>query len=112
MISVKCLTKIAIILKSVTLPKFHKAFVNRKYRLMFSNKSAKKPGPTGPDAKLIHLIVDMKKRNPSYGYRRIAMQISNAFGIVINKDIGHMKDSLLPIDFVLTPFILKPTGLW
>ena len=112
MISVKRLTKIAIILKSVTLPKFHKAFVNRKCRLMFSNKSTKKPGPTGPDAKLIHLIVDMKKHNPSYGYRRIAMQISNAFGIVINKDIGHMQDSLLPIDFVLTPFILKPTGLW
>ena len=105
MISVKRLTKIAIILKSVTLPKFHKAFVNRKYRLMFLNKS-------GYDAKLIHLIVDMKKRNPSYGYSRIAMQILNAFGIVINKDIGHMKDSLLPIDFVLTPFILKPTGLW
>ncbi len=82
MISVKCLTKISIILKPAKLLKFHKALVNRKYRLMFSNKSAKKPVPTGPDAKVIHLIVDMKKRNPSYGYRRIAMQISNAFGIV------------------------------
>jgi putative transposase len=29
----------------------------------------------------------MKQRNPSYGYRRIAMQISNAFGIPIDKDI-------------------------
>ena len=64
----------------------------------------------------------MKKRNPRYGHRRIAMQISNAFGIEIDKDvvrrvldkhyknrpngdgpswltfIGHVKDSLWSVD--------------
>jgi len=86
LMSVKRITKIAIILKPATLLKFHKALVARKYRLLFSNKSSKKPGPKGPDAKVIHLIIDMKQHNPSYGYRRIAMQISNAFGIVIDRD--------------------------
>ena len=122
MISTKRLTRIAIILKPATLLRFHKALVNRKYRLLFSNKSSKKPGPKGPDQKVISLILEMKKRNPNYGYRRIAMQISNAFGISIDKDIvrrvlskyyknnpqdsgpswltfiGHMKDSLWSID--------------
>ena len=87
MISAKRLTRIAIILKPAMLLKFHKALVQRKYSLLFSNKSQKKPGPKGPEQKVIDLIIGMKQRNPSYGYRRIAMQISNAFGIVIDKDI-------------------------
>lgn len=58
MISVRRLTRIAIILKPGTLLKFHKALVNRKYRLLFSNKSSKKPGPKWPDEKMIHLIID------------------------------------------------------
>ncbi len=122
MISAKRLTRIAITLKPATLLKFHKALVNRKYRLLFSNISSKKPGPKGIDEKVIYLIIEMKQRNPNYGYRRIAMQISNAFGIEIDKDvvrrvlskhyknnpegtgpswlsfIGHMKDSLWSID--------------
>ena len=76
MISARRLIRIAIILKPATLLKFHKALVNRKYRLLFSNKSSRKPGPKGPDEKIIHLILEMKQRNPSYGYRRIAMQIA------------------------------------
>lgn len=122
MINARRLTRIAIILKPATLLKFHKALVNRKYRLLFSNKSSRKPGPKGPDEKIIHIIIEMKQRNPSYGYRRIAMQISDTFGIIIDKDvvrrilskhyknkpehtgpswltfIGHMKDSLWSID--------------
>lgn len=71
----------------------------------------------------------MKKRNPSYGYRRIAMQISIAFDVSIDKDIvrrilnkyynprpgsggpswltfiGHMKDSLWSMDFFQTESI-------
>ena len=64
----------------------------------------------------------MKKRNPSFGYLRIAMQIKNAFGINLDKGVvkrildkydkstgggegpswltflGHMKDSLWSVD--------------
>ena len=129
MISAKRLARIAIILKPATLLKFHKALVTRKYRLLFSNKLPKKSGPKGPDQTIINLIIEMKQRNPSYGYRRIAMQISNTFGIILDKDvvrrilnrhyknnptdtgpswltfIGHMKDSLWSIDLFRTESI-------
>jgi putative transposase len=72
---------------------------------------------------LIRLILEMKKRNPQYGYLRIAMQIQNVFDVKINKDVvrrvltkfhlknpyhngpswlsflANMKDSLWSVDF-------------
>ena len=87
MISAKRLSQVAITLKPATFLKFHKALVKRIYHLLFSNKISKKPGAKGPDKSLIDAILEMKKRNPSYGYRRIAMQISNAFGFTVDKDM-------------------------
>jgi hypothetical protein len=87
MISLKRLQLIAVIIKPATLLKFHKALVHRKYSCLFSNKSRKKSGPKGPEQSIIHLILEMKQRNPTYGYRRIAMQLSNTFGISIDKDV-------------------------
>ena len=116
------LKRIAIILKPATLLKFHKALIQRKYHVLFSNKSSRKPGPKGPDEQVIEVIIEMKRRNPRYGYRRIAMQVAHAFGISIDKDvvrrvlskhykgnpddtgpswltfIGYMKDSLWSVD--------------
>jgi len=98
--------------------------VKRKYHLLFSNKTPRKPGRKGPSDELVQLIVEMKRRNPSYGYLRIAMQIEVSFEIRIDKGIvkrvldkhyqptipsdsgpswlsfiGHMKDSLWSVDF-------------
>ena len=87
MISTKKLSRITITLKPATLLKFHQILVKRKYHLLFSNKISKKPGPKGPSQSLIAAIIEMKKRNPNYGYRRIAMQISSAFAIKIDKDV-------------------------
>lgn len=122
-LSPKQLAKIAIIIKPSMLIKFHKALIKRKYRLLFSNQSKRKPGPPGPPQTLINTVLEMKKRNPRFGCRRIAMQISNQFDLDINKDvvwriltkyhkptsdddgpswltfIGHAKDSLWSIDF-------------
>ena len=116
------LERIAILLKPATLLKFHKALVQRKYHNLFANKSRRKPGPKGPEQSIIDLILEMQQRNPSYGYRRIAMQIANSFGVPIDKDIvrrvlshhyknnphdqgpswltfiGHLKDSLWSVD--------------
>ncbi len=78
------LNKIAIILKPTTLLKFHKALVERKYKLLHSNKGNKKPGRKGPTPKMVQLIIDIKQRNPRYGYRRIAMQVYQSFGITIS----------------------------
>jgi len=111
--------------------KFHKALVDRKYRLLFSSSSRRrKPGPKGPSAELIAAIVEMKRRNPRFGCVRIAQQISHAFGRQIDKDVvrrvlatyyrpgsggegpswlsfvGHAKDSLWSIDLFRCESIL------
>jgi putative transposase len=81
------LLRSAIAFKPSTLLNFHRALVQRKYRLLFSPKHRAKPGPKGPDQDLIGAVVDMKKRNPRWGCPRIAKQIELAFGIPINKDV-------------------------
>ena len=76
------------LIKPATLFKFHKALVDRKYRLLFSNPAPRrKPGPKGPARALIAAIVEMKRRNPKFGYLRIAQQISHVFGMALNKDV-------------------------
>jgi hypothetical protein len=77
-----------VILKPATLFKFHKALVHRKYRLLFSYSPGKrKPGPKGPSAQLIAVILEIKRRNPKFGCVRIAQQVNHAFGIKIDKDV-------------------------
>jgi putative transposase len=114
--------RVAIAFKTSTLLNFHRALVNRKYRLLFSPKRSAKPGPKGPTAELIHAVMEMKKRNPTWGCPQIADQINLAFGTSINKDVvrrilaayyrpdpgsdgpswltflGHTKDSLWSLD--------------
>ncbi len=81
------LVRSAIVLKPSTILAFHRALVKRKYRLLFTPKRRGKPGPKGPSPELITAIVEMKQRNPRFGCRRIAQQISFAFGIDIDQDV-------------------------
>jgi hypothetical protein len=114
--------RVAILFKPSTLLSFHRALVRRKYRLLFSPKQRTKPGPKGPTVDLIRAVVEMKRRNPSWGCPQIADQINLAFGSAINKDVvrrilalhyrpkpredgpswlsflGHTKDSLWSLD--------------
>ena len=129
-ISKKRLQKIAIILKRATLLKFHQALVKRKYSKLFSNKTQTKPGRKGPEQDLTDLVVEMKRRNPRFGYGRIAMQIFKEFGIDISRFavarilrqnyknipdntgpswltfMGHAKDSLWSVDLFRCESIL------
>ena len=77
--------KFAIILKPATILCFHKALVKRKYKTLFSNKSHNKLGRKAPDQKIVDLVIEIKKRNKTFGYGRIAMQIFEAFGIEISR---------------------------
>jgi hypothetical protein len=112
----------AIVLKPSTLLGLHRALTTRKYRRLFSSKAPNKPGPKGPTRDVMAAVVDMKRRNPTWGCPRIAQQIALAFGIAINKDVvrrilaeryrpepesagpswltvlGHTKDSLWSLD--------------
>ena len=57
----------------------------QKYRLLFSPKRRSRPGPKGPIGELIDAVVEMKRRNPTWGCKRIAQQITLAFGVDIDK---------------------------
>jgi hypothetical protein len=82
--------KVARILKPATLLRFHRALVDRKYRRLFSSAGARsKPGPKGPTREIISAIIEMKLRNPRFGYQRIAQQISHGFGVPIDKDVAR-----------------------
>ena len=80
------LIRSAIVLKPSTLLSLHRALTRRKYRLLFSSKVHAKPGPKGPSQEVVAAVVDMKRRNPTWGCPRIAQQITLAFSIPINKD--------------------------
>lgn len=121
-ISENRLQKVAVIFKPATILSFHKALVNRKYSRLYSNKTTKIPGRKPQDQALIDLVIEMKLRNPAFGYGRISMQIFEAFGITISRFavrrilrknkhklpfgdgpswltfLGHMKDSLWSVD--------------
>ena len=85
LISGNRLKKIAAIIKSTTLLAFHKSLVIRKFSRLYSNKTKKIPGRKPQDQAVIDLVIEMKKRNPSFGYGRISMQIFKAFGIAISR---------------------------
>lgn len=87
MMSYKRMVKTAIIVKPSTLLGFHSALVKKKYQRLFGSTHKSKPGPKGPDLELIKLIIDIKQHNPHFGSPKIALLISNRFGVEINKDI-------------------------
>jgi hypothetical protein len=77
----------AIVLKTSTLFSFHKMLVKQKYRLLFSPRRVRRPGPKGPAKELIDAVLEMKRRNRRWGCKRIAEQIAMAFGVDIDKDV-------------------------
>ena len=81
------LLRSAIVLKPSTILSFHRSLVKRKYRLLFTPKSRGRPGPRGPSPELISAILEMKRRNPRFGYQRIAEQISLVFNVKVNRDV-------------------------
>ena len=77
----------AVVLKTSTLLHFHKRLIQQKYRLLFSAKRVRRPGPKGPTKELIDAVLEMKRRNGTWGCKRIAEQIALAFGVDIDKDV-------------------------
>ena len=67
---------VAIVLKPSTIISFHRAWVKQIYRWLFTPKRRGKPGPKGPSEEIIAAILEMKRRNPRFGCRRIAQELS------------------------------------
>jgi len=123
----------SLLLKPATILNFHKALVNRKYSILFRNKTKRKPGPKGPSKDLIKLVLEIKKRNPHMGCPQIADLISNNFDFSIDDNtvsrilkkylkpdpenggpswlnfIGNTADSLWSIDFFCVESVLLKT---
>ena len=79
------LLRSAIVLKPSTLLHLHYVLTKRKYRLLFSpRRGRRRPGPKGPTKELIDAVLEMKRRNPSWGCPRIAEQIALVFGVEID----------------------------
>src|SRR5947208_12772407 len=57
----------SIVLRPSTLLHFHHMVIQRKYQTLFSPKRGRRPGPKGPAKELIDAVVEMKRRNPSWG---------------------------------------------
>jgi transposase InsO family protein len=117
-----CLVKTAVGIRPSTLLRCHDYLVHRKYRALYSPHSRGKPEPKGPSQELIRAIVELKRRNPRFGYPRIARIISKTFGLEIDSNVvrrvlakyyypeyggngpswltflEHMKDSLWSVD--------------
>ena len=88
-IPLKRLAKCAVILKPSSVIRFHQALVLCKYRWLYASGKRSRLGLKGPTKEVIAAVVEMKRRNPRLGCRKIAEQISHAFGIEIDKDVVH-----------------------
>ena len=109
----------AIVLKPSTLLHLHHVLTKRKYHLLFSSGRGHQPGPKGPDKALIDAVVEMKRRNPSWGCPRICAadcadlrredrqrccsphprcSLPDSAGPSWLTFLGHMKDSLWSCD--------------
>jgi hypothetical protein len=60
----------AIVLKPSTLLHLHHVLAKRKYRMLFSRKRWRPPGPKGPNKELIEAVVELKRRNLNWGCPR------------------------------------------
>jgi hypothetical protein len=122
--------KVSVVFRPSTFQRFHDTLLRCKYRLLFSAKGRRKPGPKGPEKELIEAVVAMKRQNPRFGCLKIAQEITHAFGVEVNKDvvrrilekhydpslnddgpswlstIGHIKDSLWSMDLFRCESIL------
>ena len=89
LVSPKRLRKIAVITKASTLLRLHQALVKRKHHLLYGSHRARRPEPKRPSSELIAAVIEMNRRNRRMGCRKIAEQISSAFGIEINKHVAR-----------------------
>ena len=77
----------ATVLRPSPLVRLHDLLGKPKYRMLFSPKGGRRPGPKGPSQDLLDAIVAMKQRNRTWGCPHIAPHIGLAFGVEIDQDV-------------------------
>jgi len=81
------ITRIAVVVRPSTLLRFHRHLVKRKYSRLFTPRTRAKPGPKGPSNVIIELVLELKRRNPTFGSPRIASIVNDTLGVDIDKDV-------------------------
>ncbi len=64
--------RMAVLFQSSALLKIHRVLAKRIYRLLYSLRERKPPGPKGSFREVIELVVEMKRRNSKFGCIKIA----------------------------------------
>ena len=77
----------ATVLRPSPLVRLHDWLGKPKYRMLFSPKGGRRPGPKGPSQDLLDAIVAMKQRNRTWGCPHIAPHIRLAFGVEMDKEV-------------------------
>ena len=70
-------SKIAVVLRPSTVLRLHRALVKRKYVQLFTPKTRNVSGPKGPSQEIIALVIELDRRNPTFGCPRIAFIVNN-----------------------------------
>ena len=65
------------------------------------------PGPKRPDKELIDAVVEMTRRNSTWGCPRIAQQIALAFDVQIDKDVVRRTLAIHYLCFAKTSYASK-----
>lgn len=77
----------AIVMRPSTFLRCHRALTQLKLKWLYSSGRHGKAGPKGPGQDLIQAVVELKRRNPHLGCRKIARQLAKCFGIELDKDV-------------------------
>ena len=54
-------SRVSVVFRPSTLIEIHRHFTKRKYRQLFASKPKKKPGPKGPDPKIVKIVIEFKQ---------------------------------------------------
>jgi hypothetical protein len=110
------LLRTAILIKPSTLLRCHRALAQLKLKWLYCSGHRHKPGPKGPGQDLIRAIIELKRRNPHLGCRKIARQLVKRFGIELDKDVARLWDArsghAIADPFILTRTVWNRELLW
>jgi hypothetical protein len=84
----------AIVLQPSTLLHLHQVMAKRRYRMLFSPKHRRQPGPKGPKKELIQTVVELKRRNPNWGCPRVTSLSGNSLIFKVARHFDEARPGL------------------
>ena len=76
-----------VILKPSTLLKLHSLLLKQQYHLLCCSDKNCKLGPKVPSSEIIGAVLALKRRNPLFGFDRVAQRVNLTFDAAFKKDV-------------------------